>query len=255
MKGKEPSVWRLLLALAVTFALATPTLAQTQKTAETIEGLLPPQVGVFTLQNIDLDDFVRMLRLMNINAETGHTLANKHYIRFNKTEHVEQARKVLKRLDTPFKNIGLRISLVHAKDKDKDKGPTTKPVADPAITEQLKQLFNFDTYNVLSTSYLVAKSGQKAAMGLEGLPIYINNLGTRAPRFEVETVPSFIDEGGGVIRLQKLEIERVNPSNSSERTALLETTLNIKNGESVIVGGSMLEGETYVVIITADIIQ
>ena len=92
-------------------------------------------------------------------------------------------------------------------------------------------------------------------MGLEGLPIIKGKNDVSAQRFEVETVPSFLDEGDGVVRLQDLKIERVHPGNPTERSALLETTLNIKNGESVIVGGSILEGETYVVIITANIIH
>ncbi|MCY3787192.1 MAG: hypothetical protein OXH63_00230, partial [Gemmatimonadetes bacterium] len=61
-----------------------------------------------------------------------------------------------------------------------------------------------------------------------------------------------IGEGEGVIRVQNLAITRTSPGPVRR---LLNTTLNIKNGNSVIVGGSNIDGRTYAVIVKAEVME
>ena len=77
MKRIRTTSSALLLALVLPLAAAAPSLGDEDgKQLGALGSMLPPEVGAFTLQSIELQDFIRMLRLMDINAETGHSLDN-----------------------------------------------------------------------------------------------------------------------------------------------------------------------------------
>ena len=62
----------------------------------------------------------------------------------------------------------------------------------------------------------------------------------------------FHRRGRGVIRVQNFSITRTSPEPARR---LLKTTLNIKNGNSIVVGGSNIDERTYVVIVKAEVMK
>ena len=63
---------------------------------------------------------------------------------------------------------------------------------------------------------------------------------------------AFIDEGQGVIRVHNFSAARTAPEPARR---LLKTTLNIKNGNSIIVGGATIDERTYAVIVKAEVME
>ena len=227
--------------------LAAPARAQD---GNRIEEILPAGVGLFEFQSITLQEFIGMLKVMGIRTDTGESIGGKHYIRFESAEELARARDILARIDVPLKDIALHVQLVLATDDTID---AVNLPDDDGIRGQLRELFKFPRYYILSSSYLVTKSGQQVESYLEG--VQLNK--AMHPFYKVEVFgfyvePTFIDEGQGVIRAHNLAITRTRPEPVRR---LLNTTLNIKNGNSVIVGGSSIDERTYVVIVKAEVME
>ena len=121
------------------------------------------------------------------------------------------------------------------------------------IRGQLRELFKFPRYYILSSSYMVAKSGQQVESYLEGVQLdrYIHGH-HKMEVFSFYVEPTFIDEGQGIIRVHDFSVARTAPEPARR---LLKTTLNIKNGNSIIVGGSTIDERTYVFIVKAEVME
>ena len=215
-----------------------------------IEEILPPKVGIFEFQSITIQEFMGMLKVMGVRTNMGESIGGKHYIRFGSAEELARARDILARIDVPLKDIALHVQLILATDNTID---ALNLPDDDGIRGQLRELFKFPRYYILSSSYLVAKSGQQVESYLEG--VQLNK--EMHPRHKAEVFgfyvePTFIDEGQGVIRAHNLGITRTRPEPVRR---LLNTTLNIKNGNTVIVGGSNIDERTYVVIVRAEVME
>ena len=227
--------------------LAAPARAQD---GDRIEEILPPKVGIFEFQSITIQEFMGMLKVMGVRTNMGESIGGKHYIRFGSAEELARARDILARIDVPSKDIALHVQLVLATDNKID---AVNLSDDDGIRGQLRELFKFPRYYILSSSYLVVRSGQQVELYLEG--VQLNE--KMHPRYKAEVFgfyvePTFIDEGPGVIRVHNFSITRTAPEPTRR---LLKTTLNIKNGNSVIVGGSNIDERTYVVIVKAEVME
>ena len=224
---------------------------------ERIEEILPAGVGLFEFQSITLQEFIGMLKVMGVRTNMGESIGDKHYIRFESAEELARARDILARIDVPSKDIALHVQLILATDNEID---ALNLPDDDGIRGQLREIFKFPRYYILSSSYWVVKSGQRVESELEG--VRLNK--KIHPRHKAEIFgfwteifgfwgePTFIDEGQGVIRVHNLAITRTRPEPVRR---LLNTTLNIKNGNSVIVGGSTIDERTYVVIVKAEVME
>ena len=224
-----------------------------------IEEILPPKVGLFEFQSITFQEFIGMMKVVGLRTSTGESIGGKHYIRFASAEELAHARDILARIDVPLKDIALHVQLILATDNTID---ALNLPDDDGIRGQLRELFKFPRYYILSSSYLVAKSGQLVESYLEGVPRLTDEQPNETrhlyePQHKVEVFkvyvePAFIDEGPGVIRVHNFSITRTAPEPARR---LLKTTLNIKNGNSVIVGGSNIDERTYVVIVKAEVME
>lgn len=215
-----------------------------------IEEILPAGVGLFEFQSITLQEFIGMMKVMGLRVSTGESIGGEHYIRFASAEELARARDILARIDVPLKDIALHVQLILATDNKID---AMNLPDDDGIRGQLREIFKFPRYYILSSSYLVAKSGQQVESYLEGVQLSKEmHPRHKTEAFSVYVEPTFIDEDHGVIRVQNLAITRTLPEPARR---LLNTTLNIKNGNSVIVGGSNIDGRTYAVIVKAEVLE
>ncbi len=215
-----------------------------------IEEILPTGVGLFEFQSITLQEFIGMMKVMGLRANTGESIGDQHYIRFGSAEELARARDILARIDVPLKDIALHVQLVLATGNKID---AVNLPDDDGIRGQLRELFKFPRYYILSSSYLIARSGQQVESYLEGVQLDKNIY----PRHKMEVFsfyvePIFIDEGQGVIRVHDFSVARTAPEPARR---LLKTTLNIKNGNSIIVGGSTIDERTYVFIVKAEVME
>lgn len=227
--------------------LTAPVQAQDE---DRIEDILPPKVGLFEFQSITLQEFIGMMKVMGLRTDTGESIGGKHYIRFASAEELARARDILARIDVPSKDIALHVQLILATDNEID---ALNLPDDDGIRGQLREIFKFPRYYILSSSYLVAKSGQQVESYLEGVPLDKNiHPDHKVEVFSFYVEPTFIDEGHGVIRVHNFSVARQLPYPPRK---VLKTTLNIKNGNSIIVGGANIDERTYAVIVKAEVLE
>ena len=249
----------LITAVGISI-LTAPAQAQN---GDRIEEILPAGVGLFEFQSITLQEFIGMMKVMGLRVSTGESIGGKHYIRFGSAEELARARDILARIDVPLKDIALHVQLILATDNENipdDDGirgrqldPRVGAPDDDGIRGQLRELFKFPRYYILSSSYLVAKSGQQVESYLEGVPLdNIIHPDHKVEVFNFYVEPTFIDEGEGVIRVHNFSVARELPYPPRR---MLKTTLNIKNGNSIIVGGSNIDERTYVVVVKAEVME
>ncbi len=110
------------------------------------------------------------------------------------------------------------------------------------IVKKLKSLFKFEKYQV---------AGKVDGLGLEGSPVRFESAATLPflGQIGVQTTIGYADE---IIKLNDLSVRT-----SSKQGNILATTVNIGNGETVILGasgGDQSQG-TLITVITAKVIE
>ena len=181
-----------------------------------IEEILPAGVGLFEFQSITLQEFIGMMKVMGLRTSTGESIGDKHYIRFASAEELARARDILARIDVPLKDIALHVQLILATGNEID---AVNLPDDDGIRGQLRELFKFPRYYILSSSYLVAKSGQQVESYLEGVQLdkKIHHR-HKMEVFSYYVEPTFIDEGQGVIRVHNFSVARTAPEPAPQTT-------------------------------------
>lgn len=168
-------------------------LADTQHRAtpnEMWKDFLKPGVEVFEGNYVDWNTFLRLLQTFDIQAEFRGDYKNQWFLRFKDPADAERARQILKKIDVPPRRIVLQFQLVLASDKSPVE---QKPLTDPTLLNQLRQVFKFNSYRALDRAYLTLNSEENGTTSLAG-------------RYQVSCKPIFIDEGKGVIKLRELTL-------------------------------------------------
>ena len=111
-----------------------------------IEEILPAGVGLFEFQSITLQEFIGMMKVMGLRVNTGESIGDKHYIRFESAEELARARDILARIDVPLKDIALHVQLILATGNEID---AVNLPDDDGIRGQLRELFKFPRYYIL----------------------------------------------------------------------------------------------------------
>jgi hypothetical protein len=130
------------------------------------------------------------------------------------------------------------------------------------LLEQLQRLFSEYAFQVLSTCIATAQSGNQGnylglvLAGLSGIAAPDHD-GQVNEVFTVSVRPTYLPETG-TIRLEGLEVKRMLVHTGEDPSAangqyFLDTTLNLRDGQTVVVGGSAIDGVTYVVAVTASL--
>jgi hypothetical protein len=159
------------------------------------------------------------------------------------SEDVKEVEKLIKQLDTPLKQMEFRIILIVASPEGTEMPPGE-------IWHKIFKLFKFTRYEILADVVLQGKEGEKVSAGAE--------MGEK--RYMASFQPSFIDEGSGIIKLRSFSLDKAGPETGFEfvgQSQLLSTTLNVKNDNTVIVGGSTIDGggKALIVAVTAKTVE
>ncbi len=154
---------------------------------------------------------------------------------------------LIRQFDTPPKQIWLEVKFIRALEDENRKAYFSPQIA--GIAKKLSSLFRFRQYILV---------GRANALGLEDeeLKLETTSPDTAVSEFKISTVPHYQN---GVIRLEDLSIQfwwRPQSFMKSPDTSL-ETTLNLKNGETVILGasqGSQKRG-AIIGVVTAKVVE
>jgi hypothetical protein len=170
-------------------------------------------------------------------------------------ENVEKILAAIRELDVKPADVLFTVQLVLGTAGETDQGTKPMPASDPVIKE-LRSLLKYSAYSLLDTSIVRALDQEDSEV----------RLGERA-EFELWLKPKVIrDEKSSLIqtevRLRQVRIAATPPAATSSKpeyitTDLIGTTLNIKSGDTTVVGVSKLDGggKGLILIISAKIVD
>ena len=221
--------------------------------ASDLEELLPPGVEMFKLKYLSGPKVMELLRAFEIEYESiknyGRTTL---FIRFKNPLSAARARKLLAKFDVRPRRIEIHLRQILASNVafyepvDGVNRMFDRPIPDETLRNQLKQAFKFRHYNLLGSGRSTSNAGSKTMPSLKSstTPKLVDasgdellNVARTWANFRLE----FIDEGKGVIQLRDFIVD-------SAGGHVLNTSLNIKNDETVIVGSSFHDGDDIAII-------
>lgn len=152
-------------------------------------------------------------------------------------ESVQRAEELIREFDRPARKIMLQVKLITA-----NGGQRKKVEYDPKVKNILKQLTSLFKYNY----YWVV--GQAEMTGLENEPLRIMN----ESQMSAFTVKTHLKVQKDIIKLERLQINVAKPGRAE-----IMTTVNIRDGETVILGasGGQHEGEALITALTAKFVE
>jgi hypothetical protein len=146
---------------------------------------------------------------------------------------------VISEYDIPLKKIWLEVTIIEASENGKERKKIT-PELEEVITK-LSSLFRFDNYEIVS---------QGDAMGMEGSNLSFSSSFSidSDKEFSARTKIGYFDN---VIKLENFGVTLPRERND------LRTSLNIKNGDTVVVGSSRGKAQdgSFITIVTAKVVQ
>lgn len=250
---KFPIVMAAILSMAAFFSPCNATGTADSTKGADLEELLPPGVEMFQLKYLTGSGVMELLRAFEIEFESIKSYGRtKLFIRFKDPLSAVRARKLLAKFDIPPRRIEIHLRRILASNVafyetvDGKNRMFDRPIPDENLRNQLKQAFKFRHYNLLGSGRSTSNAGSRTMPSLKGssTPKLVDRSGDK--RLNVAPIRAnfwleFIDEGKGVIQLRDLRI-------NSARGRVLNTSLNIKNGETVILGSSVHDGDDIAII-------
>lgn len=154
-----------------------------------------------------------------------------------KDVQVEEATRLIREFDTAPRQIILQVMLITA-----NGGERKKVEYDPKVKNIIKQLTSLFKFNY----YWVVGQAEMVGMENERLSIMSEN---KTSAFHVDTMLKYQND---VVKLERLKIVVAKPGKGE-----IVTTVNIRNGETVILGASsgQHEGEAMITAVTAKVVE
>lgn len=218
-----------------------------------LEELLPPGVEMFHIKYLAGPTVMELFHAFEIEYESiknyGRT---KLFIKFKNPLSAVRARKLLAKFDIPPRRIEIHLRQILAshvafyETVDGVNRMLDRPIPDETLRDQLKQAFKFHHYNLMGSGRSTSNAGSTSKPSLQITPPLklADASGDEVLNFAATNASywlEFIDEGKGVIQLRSLKVLSIGSHG-------LNTSLNIKNGETVIVGRSVHDEDDIAII-------
>ena len=251
----------LAVLLAAT-VLTSPAVAQQTGSAKGgIEDLLPVGTMIFEPRYLHPREVYTILTSL-IQCERINASESRIFVRFRDASDADRARKIIQKLDIPPRRVEVILRLVVASDAGL---PQYDTVEDKALLNQLGVAFRFKHYQMLGKSQLVVDSGKTGEIqfgtgkgyGTLQLQYASTSSGNKELQAQIGGRATFgvdfIDEGKGIIRLKNLCIWQQYHGGEKGGSRILNTSLNIKNGDTVVLGGgdTATRDAALIVVVTA----
>jgi len=155
---------------------------------------------------------------------------------FGTEDKVAKAEEIVQRIDQPPKQIMVQVMLLVANRGDRKEVEHHPKLKD--IVKKLTSLFNYNYYWVI---------GESEMIGTEGEPFSVMSEGQQSS-FAMDAILEIQDD---VVQLKRMKVTVAKPTRAE-----ISTTVNIKNGDTVILGASsgQHEGEAMITVVTAKIL-
>jgi hypothetical protein len=142
--------------------------------------------------------------------------------------------KMIEKFDVKMPQLQITLKMLLAEKSDK---PQPVPPELGSIAKQLSDVFNYNSFSVMDTAFITAEANKKSIMmvgGEKGYKVYLET--------------SLIEGEGGSIRL-KYELDKPRLMTTTEKgtqetlQTLVNTTVELKDGETAILGASKIDGD------------
>lgn len=180
--------------------------------------------------------FVSLIKSDILTNGTVQTVGPNAISVFASEDEIDKVEKMVENFDVPFKQIWLEVRIIYAS-KEKN-GDSIIEDELKLVSEQLRSLFSFNKYELLDIAKLGVEENShcmfRTAKGFS--EVKINKV-------------EFIDENGGLIKLKNIHLR-----SRVDNQILLETSVNIPNGDTLILGTSSTDDATdkaLIAVVTA----
>jgi len=181
-----------------------------------------PEFRALLQKEFDLSD-----KRCNITSKSFHIT--------DTAENLKKLEKIIRKFDVPLKQIWLELRLIYASNDGNGAGKVPdeiKPVA-----KQLRSLFRFKKYELIDDARLNVEENSRCRFrtGKGYCDVIIENI-------------SFSNQDGGLIKLKTISLKKIG-----ERDPMLVTTVNIPDGDTLILGASNADetGKALIAVVTA----
>ncbi|MBC8180828.1 carboxypeptidase regulatory-like domain-containing protein [candidate division KSB1 bacterium] len=151
--------------------------------------------------------------------------------------NLKKIKELVNKYDIPPKQVWLEVRLILASSEKKQSQKMPKELE--TIAKQLKTLFRYQGYEILDDARVLAYENKEcfSLIGEGNFQMKINKL-------------EYQDVNGGLIKLNRFSLTRGNQN-------MLATTVNIPNGDTVILGASNVDGggKALITAVTARILK
>lgn len=152
-------------------------------------------------------------------------------------DRLKKIDEIVEKYDVPFKQIWLEVNLILASSDEKSNNTLPKEL--DAVSKHLKSLFKYKSYEILDNARIMAyeDKGCYILIGKGDYAVMVDKI-------------DVLNVNGGLIKLQKLILSR-------NKQDILATTVNIPNGDTVILGASNVDlgGKALITAVTAKILE
>jgi hypothetical protein len=241
---------RFFLALVL---MALPLAAQEEKKAEA----KPTVQKLFVLKYADPQSVRSLLQVFQANINANRDLRVLAVDAFPDTMAVIE--DAIKRLDVPSAapaNIDLTVYMVvgHEGESTSGNAPLPKEL-DPVVT-QLKNAFAFKSYSLLDVLALRTRTGQQASTSSSGGAMQSNGGQFQPVTTHLRIDSASVGNDGATIHINKLNASFEVPMNGQFRNLSLETDIDIKEGQKVVIGRlGISKDQALFLVMTVKILQ
>lgn len=248
---------RVLLALML---LTVPIEAQEQKTEAQAKAAVPNQQKVFILKYADPDNLRQLLSVFGVGFISNPEM---HALAVTAPQTVMQSiEDAIAKLDVPSaapRNFDFTVDLVVGTDAENSASASVPKELDPVIA-QLKGAFAFKYYRLLDVLTLRTRAGRRASTESSGGAVPVGSAtGMVRSSFNIQTASLGAD--AATIHLDKVSYTirfpyEVSPGQTSNQQLSLESDVDIKEGQKVVVGRmGMNSQQAMFVVLTVKVVQ
>ena len=148
--------------------------------------------------------------------------ASNTFIVTDKRNKLNKIKEMVHKYDIPPKQVWLEVRLILASSEKKQSQKMPKELE--TIAKQLKTLFRYENYEILDDARILAYENKEC----------FSLIGEGKCQMKINRV-EYVDVNGGLIKLDRFRLVSGNQD-------MLTTTVNIPNGDTVILGASNVDG-------------
>jgi hypothetical protein len=208
---------------------------------------------VFEIKYVDVETLAEVLKIFPgyIKSDRGLRLIGVSC----PAEVIGSIEDTINRIDVPSKNIEITVYMLSASEKAGESSGI--PLEIQGAIKQLRGVFNYQSYRLLETAVFPCQN-KRDTMVSGNISFLPPNPQTK--RYTLLVSASIVsDDKGRLIRLDSFVLKQriVTPEDKFVEDSLLNTSINVREGQKVVVGKASLGGtnDALILVVTAKVLD